>query len=144
MKDNKRVLLVDDEVEFVETLAERLRTRDLAVYVANSGEEALEAVDERTYDAILLDLAMPGMNGLEALEKIRQIRPEAQVIVLTGRATVKDGVKAMKLGALDLLEKPVDITELVLRIETAATEKMRLTAERLNREMKEIMRKRSW
>jgi len=144
MRDKKRVLLVDDEVEFVETLAERLRARDLSVHEAHSGEEAIQNANERPHDAILLDLAMPGLNGLETLQILLQIRPDAQVILLTGRATVKDGVEAMKLGALDLLEKPVEIDELVERIQKAATVKLKKTTERLEREMKDITGKKGW
>ena len=138
------VLLVDDEREFVETLAMRLETRGLKVAVAESGEMAVEKVQERSFDAIFLDLAMPGMDGIETLKRLRDLNPDSQVILLTGRATVKDATEAMRLGALDLLEKPVDIDVLVEKIEEAATNKMRLTEKRIEEEMIDIMRKKGW
>lgn len=139
-----KVLLVDDEKEFVETLAMRLETRGLKVAVAESGELAVEKVQESVFDAILLDLAMPGMDGIETLKRLRELNPDSQVILLTGHATVKKATEAMRLGALDLLEKPVDIEVLVEKIEEAATNKMRLTERRIEEEMTDILRKKGW
>ena len=139
-----KVLLVDDEREFVETLAMRLETRGLKVAVAESGELAVEKVQESVFDAILLDLAMPGMDGIETLKRLRELNPDSQVILLTGHATVKKATEAMRLGALDLLEKPVDIQVLVEKIEEAATNKMRLTERRIEEEMTDILRKKGW
>jgi len=143
MADSK-VLLVDDEKEFVEALAMRLETRGLKVDVAGTGEAAVEKVGEKSYDAVVLDLAMPGMDGIETLKRLRELNPDSQVILLTGRATPKKAVEAMKLGALDLLEKPVDIKVLAERIEEAATKKMRLTEERMDKDMKDILREKGW
>jgi two-component system, OmpR family, response regulator len=142
--NSSSVLLVDDESEFVETLAMRLETRGLKVDIATSGEMAIEKVSEKTFDAILLDLAMPGMDGIETLKRLREINPDSQVVLLTGQATVKVATEVIRLGALDLLEKPVVIEELVEKIEEAATNKMRLTEERIGREMTDIMRKKGW
>ena len=138
------VLLVDDEREFVETLAMRLETRGFRVAVAETGEMAVEKVQEESFDAILLDLAMPGMDGIDTLKRLRELNPDSQVVLLTGRATVKTATEAMRLGALDLLEKPVDIGVLVEKIEEAATNKMRLTEQRIEEEMTDILRKKGW
>jgi len=141
---NSKVLLVDDEKEFVETLAMRLETRGLKVDIAETGEMAVEKVQKRSYDAILLDLAMPGMDGIETLKCLRKLNPDSQVILLTGQATVKKATEAMRLGALDLLEKPVDIKVLVEKIEEAATNKMRLFEKRIGDEMTDILGKKGW
>ena len=139
-----KVLLVDDEREFVETLAMRLETRGFKVAVAESGVTAVEKVRETPFDAILLDLAMPGMDGIDTLKRLRELNPDSQVVLLTGRATVKKATEAMRLGALDLLEKPVDIEVLVEKIREAATNKMRLTERRIEAEVTEILRKKGW
>jgi DNA-binding NtrC family response regulator len=136
--------LVDDETEFVETLALRLETRGLRVDTADSGEAAIAKVQEKQYDAILLDLAMPGMDGVEALQRIREHNPDSQVIVVTGRATVQNAKEVMRLGALDLLEKPVEIETLTELIDQAATNKIRLTDQRIAEKMKDIMGKKGW
>ena len=139
-----RVLLVDDEVEFVETLAMRLETRNFTVAVAASGEVAVEKAQDASYDAILLDLAMPGMDGIETLKRLRELNPDSQVVLLTGRATVKTATEAMRLGALDLLEKPVDIEVLVEKIKEAATNKTLLNEKRIEGQLSDILRKKGW
>jgi DNA-binding NtrC family response regulator len=135
---------VDDEVEFVEVLAERLEARGLTVDTAENGEVALEKARKRPFDAILLDMAMPGMDGIQTLRGLLAINPDLQVILLTGRATLGQAVEAMKMGALDLLEKPVEITELVAKIEEAATKKSSLAEKRIDDKLSDIMRKKGW
>ena len=105
---------------------------------------AVEKVQEKSFDAILLDLAMPGMDGIDTLKRLRELNPDSQVILLTGQATVKKATDAMRLGALDLLEKPVDIEVLVEKIEEAATNKMLLTEKRIEAELTDILRKKGW
>ena len=139
-----RVLLVDDEEEFVETLAARLETRGLRVDIAGTGKAALEKVKEKVFDGVVLDLAMPGMDGIETMKRILEQNPDSQVILLTGRATVRTATEAMRLGALDLMEKPTDIETLVERLEEAATKKMRLTELRVEEEMSDILGKKGW
>jgi DNA-binding NtrC family response regulator len=124
-----RVLLVDDEVEFV---------------VANSGLEALEAAETTGFDAIVLDMAMPGMNGIETLEKLLEINQDLQVILLTGQATLEQAATAIRVGALDLLEKPADLDTLVAKIELAATRKWSLDEKRIEERVADIMRKKGW
>ena len=138
------VLLVDDEAEFVSVLAERLEARGLIVETAESGEAALVKATARAFDAILLDMAMPGMDGIETLAGLLEINPDFQVILLTGRATLTQGVDAMKLGALDLLEKPADIETVVERIQLAATRRSSLADKRIAKKMQDILRKKGW
>jgi DNA-binding NtrC family response regulator len=139
-----RVLLVDDEEVFVEVLAERLEARGLQVQTCTSGEQALEQVAARAYDAILLDLAMPGMGGIETLKRMRSANPDLQIILLTGRATVDASVEAMKLGAVDLLEKPAEIRQLVRKIDEASTRKRELTQKRMDEQLSDILRRKGW
>jgi DNA-binding NtrC family response regulator len=110
------ILLVDDEVQFLNILAQRLERRGLTVETAESGEIALEKVKSKQFDTIILDLFMPGMSGLETLRRLRETNPDPHVIILTGQATVERSVEAMKMGASDLLEKPVNINKLLEKI----------------------------
>lgn len=119
-----RVLLVDDEREFVQTLSERLEMRDIGSAVAFDGESALEILKNDEPDVMLLDLQMPGINGIEVLRTVKKIRPEIEVIVLTGHGTEKDRDACMQLGAFSYLEKPVDIDVLSQTLHNA-NEKMR-------------------
>ncbi len=111
---NLRLLLVDDEVDFLRTTAQRLRLRGLDVTTAASGEEALQIAAAQPVDVALIDLAMPGMDGLQTLAKLKERIPALKVVfLLTGRATIKTGVEALRLGAVDVLEKPIDVETLV-------------------------------
>jgi len=139
-----RVLLVDDEVDFVDILADRLETRGLMVFKANSGTEALAVAEDKVLDAIVLDMAMPGMDGLETLEGLLKINPDLQVILLTGRATLEQAATAIRIGALDLLEKPADIDTLVSKIEMAATKRWSLEEKRIEQKVADIIRKKGW
>src|SRR5262245_53236882 len=114
-----RVLVVDDEPGVRESLRLILKDRT-DVALVSSGEDALEAVAARPFDVVLLDILMPGMDGLELLERLRAGAPAAQVIMLTATKTVKTAVRAMKLGAFDYVTKPFDIDELVVLVERAA------------------------
>lgn len=140
----EKVLLVDDEKEFLEALSERMETRGMDVSSATSGEEALRKVEEGSFDAIVLDLQMPGMNGLEVLKVIKARRPEMQIILLTGHATVEKGVEAMKLGAMDFLEKPADLGELTEKIKKAQAKKMILVERGSEEEIKRIIQSKAW
>jgi two-component system, OmpR family, response regulator CpxR len=111
-----KVLLVDDEEQFVDVLAERLETREFQVNTAFNGDEAISFVDGHDVDVVIVDVQMPGRNGIETLQEIKRIRPIAEVIMLTGHATVETAIQGMKLGAYDYLMKPTDTTELVDKI----------------------------
>jgi CheY-like chemotaxis protein len=112
-KEKMKVLLVDDEKEFVESLSERLELRNLEADVAYDGEEALEALKQGKHDVMVLDLRMPGIDGIEVLRRAKKRNPDVQIVVLTGHGTEKDEEQAKKLGAFAYLKKPVDIDHLV-------------------------------
>ena len=107
-----KVLLVDDEQEFVQTLSERLALRDMGSAVVHDGQSAVKLVAEDPPDVMVLDLKMPGMDGLETLKRVKETHPETQVIILTGHGSAKDEEECMKLGAFAYLHKPVDIQKL--------------------------------
>ena len=140
----EKVLLVDDEDEFVETLAERMRTRGMEVSTSNSGANALQLVDEEDFDVVVLDLKMPGIDGLEALKRIKHRRPDIQVVLLTGYASVANGVEAIKEGALEFLEKPVDLASLTDAIHKAKATKMVLVEKETEEKIREILHHKSW
>ncbi len=118
------VMLVDDEVPFVETMSKRLDKRGLRILPANSGEEALVQLDhESGVDVIILDVKMPGMDGIETLQEIKKRHPLKEVIMLTGHATVETAIEGMKLGAFDYLMKPCDIETLVSKVGEALKKK---------------------
>jgi len=118
-----KVLLVDDEKEFVTTLAERMQIRGLDPEVAFSGEQALKILEHSVPDVIVLDLKMPGINGLEVLRKVKKSHPQIQVIILTGHGSDRDEAAARRLGAFDHLQKPVDINDLMRVMELAFRQK---------------------
>jgi len=114
------VLLVDDDIQFVESMARRLQRRELTVETAFSGEEALERLDSnKDIDVVIMDVSMPGMGGITALSKIRQQFPSVEVIMLSGHGMVEDAMQGIKLGAFDYLLKPCDMPELVSRVRQA-------------------------
>ena len=115
-----RVLVVDDEKDFASAIVDRLTVRGFQASAVFSGQEALQAIRIAEYDAIVLDLKMPGIDGLETLKAVREIDPDVQVLVLTGHATVSAGIGWMQLGAADFLQKPVAIGTLGRSIEAAA------------------------
>jgi DNA-binding response OmpR family regulator len=123
MKDMK-VLLVDDEEEFVKALAERLKMRDLRSDTVLDGEEALSFVEDQEPDVMVLDLKMPGIDGMEVLRQVRKAYPKIQVIILTGHGTEKDEEEAKRLGAFEYLEKPVNLDVLVKKMKAAYRRKM--------------------
>ncbi len=115
-----KLLLVDDEKEFVTTLAERLELRGMAVRTAGDGETALPMVSDDPPDLVVLDLMMPGIGGLETLKRIKSEHPDMPVILLTGRGSTKEGIEGMRQGAFDYMMKPIDINQLLSKIEEAS------------------------
>jgi DNA-binding response OmpR family regulator len=115
-----KALLVDDEIEFVSTLAERLRLRGIDALVATEGQEALAIVERECPLVVVLDIMMPGLGGLDILRALRERHPEVQVILLTGRGSTKEGMQGMSLGAFDFLLKPAKIEELIPRMVAAS------------------------
>jgi DNA-binding NtrC family response regulator len=141
---SEKVLLVDDEIDFLDTLSERMRNRGMEVATSSSGVEALKKVDKEAYDVIILDLMMPGVDGLEALKILKAKRPELQVILLTGHATVEKGIEAMKLGAMDFLEKPADLGQLTEKIKKAQAKKMLIVEKQNEEKIKKILEEKGW
>jgi len=115
-----RVLLVDDEEEFVSALSERLMLRGIEVESALNGEEALASLVEKEFEVVILDVMMPGLGGLEVLRQIKSTHPNTQVILLTGHGSTREGIEGMRLGAFDYLIKPVDIEEMLEKMKAAA------------------------
>jgi DNA-binding NtrC family response regulator len=118
------VMLVDDEKPFVETMLKRLGKRNLRVIPAYSGQEALETLQKnQNTDVVILDVKMPGMDGIETLGEIKKKYPLTEVIMLTAHATVESAIEGMKQGAYDYLMKPCDIDQLMAKVEAAANKK---------------------
>ncbi|KAB2890505.1 MAG: response regulator [Desulfobulbaceae bacterium] len=139
-----KVLLVDDEEDFLKTLAERLETRGLKVTTASNGESALAFVEGQEYDLIVLDLAMPGLDGLETLKRIKARQPDAEIIMLSGQGSIKTSIEAMKLGACDFLQKPVDITALLEKISEAKEKRMLMLESKSIKEIEKILHSKGW
>ncbi|HSO71135.1 MAG TPA: response regulator, partial [Thermodesulfobacteriota bacterium] len=112
----QRILIVDDEERFRTTLGKRLSERGLDVETLGSGEEALKIVKEKLFDVIILDVKMPGMDGIETLTELKKINPNIEVLLLTGHASVDSAVDGMRLGAYDYLMKPCEIEVLMEKI----------------------------
>ena len=120
MNDNIRVLIVDDEEQFTLNLARLLKFRGFQVSTATDGFKALKAVEAgEPLDVVVLDVKMPGMDGVTTLSKIKKLTPETEVIMLTGHATVESGIQAIREGAFDYLMKPCDIEDLTEKINEA-------------------------
>lgn len=124
MADEFRVLIVDDEGEFRETLVTRLKKRNLRVWGAESGRRALDLMETIVFDVVVLDIKMPGMDGIEALEQMKKKKHLTEVILLTGHAAIEAGIEGMKLGAFDYIMKPVNIDELLDKIRQAYQRKV--------------------
>lgn len=121
-----RILLVDDEAPFVEALAKRLDKRGMSVITAFSGPEALNKLEaDSGIDVVVLDVKMPGMDGIETLKAIKVARPLVEVVMLTGHATVESAIEGMKLGALDYLMKPCEMEVLMTKVQEAKDKKSR-------------------
>ena len=139
-----KVLLVDDEVPFVETMTKRLMKRDLEVYPAFNGSEALEKLEnERSIEVVILDVKMPGMDGIETLREIKKRFPLVEVVMLTGHATVETAIEGMKLGAYDYLMKPCDMDILMTKVGEAGARKRKQETKIIEARLKEITSRRA-
>ncbi|HYA02894.1 MAG TPA: response regulator [Syntrophobacteria bacterium] len=128
-----RVLVVDDEVDFLETLVNRLKKRKLEAEGVTSGEAALELMKKTPFDVVILDIKMPrGMDGIQTFRELRKIGPLTEVILLTGHASLETGIEGMKLGAFDYLLKPVKLEELMPKL-AAAFEKKAAQEEKIKK-----------
>ena len=138
------VLLVDDEVPFVEAMARRLNKRDINIATAFSGLEALDVLSEdNSIEVVVLDVKMPGMDGIETLSEIRKKFPLQEVIMLTGHATVETGIEGMKLGAFDYLMKPCEMDILMKKVKEASAKKRKHEEKIIEARMKEITSRRA-
>lgn len=134
-----RVLLVDDEEEFVDALAERLSIRDYDVTTSLNGEDAIEKLRHYNFDVVILDVRMPGMDGTEVLHEMKRIKPLTEVIMLTGHATVESAIEGMKQGAYDYLIKPCETEDLVTKINKAYEKKVEHEERIRDAKVKEII-----
>ena len=139
-----KVLLVDDEKDFIESLAERLQLRDFDVKTALNGDDAIKLVNENEFDVIILDVKMPGKSGIEILKEIKNINQLSQVIMLTGHATVESAIQGMKLGAYDYIMKPT-VTEDLINLINKAYKIVEEHRDRIRRaEIDNIVKKHGW
>jgi two-component system, OmpR family, response regulator len=118
-----KVLIVDDEDDFRETLVKRLSRRALSASGVESGERALERIESEAFDVVILDVMMPGMDGIATLREIKRKKPLVEVIMLTGHASLEAGIEGMKLGAFDFIMKPADIEDLIQKMQQAFDKK---------------------
>ena len=133
------ILLVDDEVPFVETMTKRLKKRGFDILSAHTGQDALDQLSRhRGIEVVILDVKMPGMDGIQTLEEIKRRFPITEVIMLTGHATVESAIEGMKLGAFDYLMKPCDMEQLVSKVEAAAQRRRSHEEKIIQARMKEI------
>jgi len=121
--ETTRILLVDDETDFTDTMSLLLRNRGYQVTAVNSGENAIKALGSGRYDVMVLDLKMPGMDGMTTLKEAKKLDLFTETLILTGHATVDTALEAVKLGAYDYLTKPCEIGDLVLKIQGARKKK---------------------
>lgn len=118
-----KVLIVDDEADFRETLLKRLSRRGLSVSGAESGENALERIAEESFDVVLLDMRMTGLDGIATLREIKRKKPLLEVILLTGHASLEAGIEGLRLGAFDFIVKPAELEELIRKLQQAYDKK---------------------
>ena len=139
-----KLLLVDDEKDFIESLAERLELREFDVKTALNGDDAVNLINKNGFDVIVLDVKMPGKSGIETLKEIKNINQLSQVIMLTGHATVESAIQGMKLGAYDYIMKPT-VTEDLIDLIKKAYKIVEEQKERIRRaEIENIVKKRGW
>ncbi len=113
------ILMIDDEKTFLETIITRLRMRGIDAEGVDSGEKAIQAMQSRIFDAVILDVSMPGMDGIATLQALRKVNPGVPVIMLTGHATLETADKGMEFGAFDYMMKPCPIDELLDKVSEA-------------------------
>jgi two-component system OmpR family response regulator len=122
--DKFRVLVVDDEIDFLDTIIKRLQARNINVSGVDSGYKALEVIGEQDIDVVILDVKMPGLDGIETLREMKRKKPLIEVIMLTGHASVESGIQGMQLGAFDYVMKPVALDELLEKMRQAYERKL--------------------
>jgi CheY-like chemotaxis protein len=116
---SEKVLIVDDEKDFLDIIAERIGARGMDVSTATSAEDALNMVEEESFDVVIMDFMMPALDGFKALKLMKAKRPDVQIILLTGNVPDEKRIEAKALGALDVIEKPPDLKDLIQKIKEA-------------------------
>jgi len=139
-----RVLLVDDEKDFIDVLAERLEARDFTISKAYYGDEAMGLIREKDVDVVLLDVQMPGKDGVAVLKEIKALNPLVEVIMLTGHSTVESAVEGMKIGAFDYLLKPTETKDLVEKLVLAYKRKSEQETRIRQAEIERILSRKGW
>ena len=135
------ILIVDDEKDFVEMFSLRLKEAGQDVTAAYSGQECLLALEEKDIDVVILDIKMPGMDGIETLREIKRRFPIVEVILLTGHGAVDTAVAGLKLGAFDYLNKPANFEELLEKLEGARKRKTEQEERIRKAEARSLLRK---
>jgi two-component system response regulator CpxR len=139
-----KVLLVDDEKDFIESLSQRLELRAFEVTTALNGDDAIDLFRKQDFDVVVLDVLMPGKDGIATLSELKTLKPLVHVIMLTGNATVETAIEGMKLGAFDYLMKPTDTEDLVAKISRAYDLKAEHEARIRKAEVENIVKRRGW
>lgn len=124
MPERAKILIVDDEAHFCRSLLKILSARNISAFAVNRGEDALEEIARTPYDVVLLDVKMPGISGIEVLKRMKQQGIKAEVIVLSGHASLDTAMEIVKYGAYDYLLKPCDTDELLVKISNAYEQKL--------------------
>jgi len=140
----EKILVIDDESVIRESMTAYLEDSGFLVCQASDGREGLAVFRREHPDLVMVDLRMPGIDGLEALKILKEKKPELQVILLTGHATVEKGIEAMKLGAMDFLEKPADLSQLTEKIKKAQAKKMLIVEKQNEDKIKKILEEKGW
>jgi DNA-binding response OmpR family regulator len=120
---SEKLLIIDDEKDFLDIIAERIRARGMDVSTVTSVEDALNMVEEESFDVVIMDFMMPGMNGFQTLKAIKEKKPGVQIILLTGYVPDEKRIEAKALGALDVIEKPPDLNDLIVKIKSVKAQK---------------------
>lgn len=127
-----KLLLVDDEADFRNTLLKRMKRRDVDVSGVDSGEAAIRWMETHPVDVVILDVRMPGMDGIDTLRTLKSRYPLTEVIMLTGHASMEVAIEGMEMGAFDYLMKPMDMDELLYKAEDAYKKK-RIQEDKIDR-----------
>ncbi len=125
-----KILVVDDEAEFVELFVKRLQKRSFQVASAQSGQEALGWLDKNSVDIVILDIKMPGMNGIETLKEIKKRQPFVEVLILTGHGSIESSLQGIHHGAYDCIMKPFDMKDLLYKVQKAYERRQLMLAEK--------------
>ncbi len=136
---SEKILLIDDEKDFLEVMSDRLGDKGMKVSTAESAQSALDLIKNESFDAVILDFSMPEMDGIQALKLLIEKKPELQVILMTGYGTVEKRVEAIKRGATDFVEKPADIEKLVSKIKQAKSQRMLILEKQQDDRIKNII-----